>query len=120
MTKNLLVAFLSIFMLKATITAAHNTDLKAADEQMTGLRRYSISTVTAPYQAAIEKECQRRNVHVSQQTFTQIIDYSFLKELLGHGNVPDAIAYGDYDGKNKYYSSIGRVCPDTPIKAPRT
>lgn len=138
MTKNLLVAFLSVFMLNTAIhsdddieegrahkkmrTLAPNSDTASFSDsgnEMTGLRRYSISTVTAPYQAAIEEVCQWRNVPVSQQTFEQNhIDYAFLEKLMGH--VPDSIAYGDTGGKNRYHHSIGQLCPETPRKAPRT
>lgn len=138
MTKNLLVAFLSVFMLNTAIhsdddieegrahkkmrTEAPNSDtasFSGSSNGMTGLSRYSISSVSAPYQEKIERVMQERKIPYSQDTFAQNeINYTFLENLMG--SVPDAIAYGDTGGKNRYYHSIGRVCPDTPRKAPRT
>ena len=124
MTKNLLVAFLSVFMLNTAIhsdddieegrahkkmrTEAPNSDtasFSGSSNGMTGLSRYSISSVSAPYQEAIEKACRERNVPFSHQTFAQNnINYTFLDKLMGR--VPDAIAYGDYRGKDRHYSSV--------------
>jgi hypothetical protein len=103
-------------------TEAPNSDtasFSGSSNGMTGLSRYSISSVSAPYQEKIERVMQERKIPYSQDTFAQNeINYKFLENLMG--SVPDAIAYGDTGGKNRYYHSIGRVCPDTPRKAPRT
>ena len=134
MTKNLLVAFLSVFMLNTAIhsdddieegrahkkmrTEAPNSDtasFSGSSNGMTGLSRYSISSVSAPYQEKIERVMQERKIPYSQDTFAQNeINYKFLKKLLGY--VPDEIAYGDTRCKNRRDPSVNMDCPSTPKK----
>ena len=126
MTKSLLVAFLSIFMLNTAIYSGddieegrpgkrkRNLEPNSNAEQQTGLDRYSISTVTPEYQEKIERVLLERNIPFSQDTFADNkISGEFLSHLLG-GDVPDSIAYGDSGGKNNFNSSIGKYCPPTP------
>ena len=125
MPKRLLVAFLSIFMLKATITAAHNYDEQgpahkkmriSADDDMTGLNRYIESTVSPEYQEKIEKYLKKYYIPYTDYFFTQKIDYDLLENLfspLGL-SVPDEIAYGDPYRKNNFNPFISKFCPPTP------
>ncbi len=131
MTKRLLVAFLSIFMLKATITAAHNDDEQgpaqkkmrteaqnssANDDDMTGLNRYIESTVSPVYQDKIEKYLKKYDIPYTDYFFTQKITYDLLERLfapLGL-SVPDEIAYGDTYRDNNFNRFIGKRCPPTP------
>jgi len=118
MTKRLLVAFLSIFMLKATITAAQNDDEQgpARKKEMCITDSYITSTVSPEYQEKIEKYLKKYGIPYTFEFFTQEINYYLFEKLfapLGL-SVPDEIAYGDTYRKIDFNHSVGKYCPPTP------